>query len=90
MDTVFTSCEHCAERFEAPTRSAGGVTNCTICGLATAVPGGTDVLWNATIAFAVLGTVVLVAFACLAGGPPMGALTFIGCCAAAFVVRISA
>ncbi|MFT5731436.1 MAG: hypothetical protein ACJA2W_000519 [Planctomycetota bacterium] len=90
METVFTSCEHCAERFEAPARSAGGITNCPSCGLATAVPGGSDVLWNATVGLAILGTVVFVALAFLSGGFPMAVLTFSGCAIAAFLFRLSA
>ena len=90
METVFTSCEHCAERFEAPARSAGGVTNCPSCGKATQVPGGTDVLWNATVGLAILGTVVFVALAFLSSGLPMALLTLSGCAIAALVVRLSA
>ena len=89
MDHIFTSCEHCAERFEAPGRSAGGLTNCPSCGKATTVPGGRDDLWTLIVAGGVLATVVLVVCAYLSGGLIVGGLTLSGCAIAAVVFRLS-
>ncbi|MFT4648768.1 MAG: hypothetical protein ACI9X4_002000 [Glaciecola sp.] len=90
MKAVITSCAHCAKRFDAPARSAGGITNCPNCGLATVVPGGSDVLWNVTVGLATFGTIICVATAYFAGGIAMAALAFSACALAALVVRLSA
>lgn len=90
MDSIFTTCEHCAERFEAPARSAGGITNCPRCGQATAVSGGSDPLWTALVGLALVVTVVAVTIAYQAGGVPAAALTFGVCAMAATFYRLAA
>ncbi|MFT7487011.1 MAG: hypothetical protein ACI9F9_002869 [Candidatus Paceibacteria bacterium] len=90
MEAVVTSCAHCAKRFEAPARSAGAITNCPNCGLATAVPGGSDVYWNAIVGLAIFGTIICVAIAYFAGGFALAALIFSACALVALVVRLSA
>ena len=75
MAGVVTSCEHCSARFEAPAASAGGITNCTACGLATSVPGGAD---DALVFFWLIALVVgagVVAAAYVRGGISVAAVT---------------
>ncbi|QDV08201.1 hypothetical protein Poly30_37370 [Planctomycetes bacterium Poly30] len=90
MDSIFTTCEHCAERFEAPTRSAGGLTNCPRCGQATEVSGGSDPLWTALVGLALAVTVVAVTIAYQAGGGPAAAMTFGVCALIATIQRLAA
>ncbi len=85
-----TTCEHCAHRFEAPGESAGGLTNCPRCELATKVEGGSDRLWNLLVGLGALATVVIVTLAYISGGPALAGLTLLGCALAAAVVRLSA
>lgn len=90
MDTIFTTCEHCAERFEAPARSAGGITNCPRCGQATEVAGGSDPLWNAIVGLAVVVTVVAVTVAYQTSGLGAAAVTFLICGIIGTLQRLSA